>query len=53
MEFRDLSKANSENTGAVAGFGFPDYSEADRSELLGLMAQADMFFRKAEAYLVG
>ena len=53
MEFGASSKTNGHNAGAVAGFGFPDYSEADRSELLGLMAQADMFRRRAEAYLVG
>ena len=53
MEFRASSKANGDNAGAIAGYGFPDYSEADRSELLGLMAQADMFRRQAEGYLIG
>lgn len=53
MEFRGSSKINSDNDGAVAGFDFPDYSEADHSELLGLMAQADMFRRQTEAYLIG
>lgn len=53
MEFRASPKTNGEKAGAVAGFGFPDYSEADRSELLGLMAQTDLFRRQSEAYLVG
>ena len=35
------------------GFGFPDYSGADASELLGLMGEADLFRRRAEGYLVG
>ena len=48
-----ISKDSGSNAGAGSGFGFPDYSKADRSELLGLMAQADMFRRQAEAYLVG
>ncbi len=53
MEFRTISKTKGDNAGAVSGFGFPDYSQADRSELLGLMAQADLFRRQSEAYLVG
>lgn len=53
MEFRASPKINGENDSAVAGFGFPNYSKADRSELLGLMAQADLFRRQSEAYLVG
>ena len=36
-----------------AGFGFPDYSEAGASELLGLMGEADLLRRRAEGYLVG
>ena len=48
-----IAESSGSNTGVVPGFGFPDYSKADRSELLGLMAQADMFRRRAEAYLVG
>ncbi|WP_419928402.1 DUF222 domain-containing protein [Candidatus Poriferisocius sp.] len=39
--------------GAGAGFGFPDFSEAGASELLGLMGEADLFRRRAEGYLVG
>ena len=35
------------------GFGFPDYSEAGASELLGLMGEADLLRRRAEGYLVG
>ena len=53
MEFGAYSKNNGDNADAFSGFGFPDYSEADRSELLGLMERADMFRRRAEAYLVG
>ena len=53
MEVMSISKDSGSNAGAGSGFGFPDYSKADRSELLGLMAQADMFRRQAEAYLVG
>ena len=35
------------------GFGFPDFSEAGASELLGLMGEADLFRRRCEGYLVG
>ena len=35
------------------GFGFPDYSEAGVSKLLGLMAEADLCRRQAEGYLLG
>ncbi len=39
--------------GVAAGFGFPDYSGAGASELLGLMGEADLLRRRAEGYLVG
>ena len=42
-----------DKTGVAAGFGFPDYSEAGASELLGLMGEADLMRRRAEGYLVG
>ena len=45
--------ANSADTGAATGFGFPDYSEAGASKLLGLMAEADLLRRRAEGYLLG
>ena len=35
------------------GFGFPDFSEAGASELLGLMGEADLFRRRCEGYVVG
>ena len=35
------------------GFGFPDFSEAGASELLGLMGEVDLLRRRAEGYLVG
>ncbi|MCY4036035.1 MAG: hypothetical protein OXF64_01070, partial [bacterium] len=41
------------NTGVAGGFGFPDFSESSASELLGLMAEADVLRRQAEGYLVG
>ncbi|MYL10180.1 MAG: DUF222 domain-containing protein [Acidimicrobiia bacterium] len=41
------------DAGVAAGFGFPDYSEAGASELLGLMGEADLLRRRAEGYLVG
>ena len=44
---------NGADAGLGAGFGFPDYSEAGASELLGLMGQADLLRRRAEGYLVG
>ena len=47
MELMGLAEGSGSNSDAIAGFGFPDYSEADRLELLGLMAQADMFRRDA------
>ena len=53
MEVMDISKDSVSNAGAGSGFEFPDYSKADRSELLGLMAQADLYRRQVEAYLVG
>ena len=48
-----IAEGSGSIAGTVPGFGFPEYSDADRSELLGLMAQADMFRRQADAYLVG
>ena len=53
MEFTSNSNINSGNTGVGAGFGFPDFSEAGASELLGLMGQVDLLRRRAEGYLVG
>ena len=45
--------ANSADTGTATGFGFPDYSEAGASKLLGLMAEADLLRRRTEGYLLG
>ncbi|MCY3576005.1 MAG: DUF222 domain-containing protein [bacterium] len=45
--------ANGNDAGVGAGFGFPDFSEAGASELLGLMGEADLLRRRAEGYLVG
>ncbi len=45
--------ASGASAGADAGFGFPDYSQVSASELLGLMAEADLLRRRAEGYLVG
>lgn len=53
MKYRASSTTKSDTPNAAVGFGFPDYSKADRSELLGLMAQADTFRRQSEAYLLG
>ncbi len=57
MEFTHNPSTGGDNAGACAGagagFGFPDFSEAGASELLGLMGEADLFRRRAEGYLVG
>ena len=53
MVFTLNPSTNSADTGVGAGFGFPDFSEAGTSELLGLMGQADLLRRRAEGYLVG
>ena len=45
--------ASSADAGVGGGFGFPDFSEAGASELLGLMGQADFLRRRAEGYLLG
>ena len=45
--------ANGTDPGVGVGFGFPDFSEASASEVLGLMAEADLLRRRAEGYLVG
>ena len=45
--------ASGADAGVGAGFGFPDFSEASASELLGLMGEADLLRRRAEGYLVG
>ena len=41
------------SAGVGGGFGFPDFSEAGASELLGLMGEVDLLRRRAEGYLVG
>ena len=41
------------DAGVGAGFGFPDFSEAVASELLGLIGEADLYRRRVEGYLVG
>ena len=53
MEFTLNPSTNGADAGLGAGFGFPDYSEAGASELLGLMGEADLLRRRAEGYLVG
>ena len=53
MEFTLNPSADGSDAGVAAGFGFPDYSEAGASELLGLMGEADLLRRRAEGYLVG
>ena len=45
--------ANRAGDDVRGGFGFPDFSEAGASELLGLMGEADLLRRRAEGYLVG
>ncbi|MCY4194185.1 MAG: hypothetical protein OXF04_07815 [bacterium] len=44
---------SSNSAGVAGGFGFPDFSKASTSELLGLMGEADSVRRRAEGYLVG
>ena len=53
MELTLDPSADGSNAGVAGGFGFPDYSEAGASELLGLMGEADLLRRQAEGYLVG
>ncbi|MCY4273358.1 MAG: DUF222 domain-containing protein, partial [bacterium] len=58
MEFGAISSASgasrsADRAGVAGGFGFPDFSEASASELLGLMGEADSVRRRAEGYLVG
>lgn len=53
MEFTLNPSTGGSDAGVAAGFGFPDYSEAGASELLGLMGEADLLRRRAEGYLVG
>ncbi|MDE0579431.1 MAG: DUF222 domain-containing protein [bacterium] len=53
MEFTLNPSTGDSDAGVAAGFGFPDYSEAGASELLGLMGEADLLRRRAEGYLVG
>ncbi len=53
MEFTKNPSTGGADVGAGVGFGFPDYSEAGASELLGLMGRADLLRRRAEGYLVG
>ncbi|MCY3636918.1 MAG: DUF222 domain-containing protein [bacterium] len=53
MEFTLNPSAGGADGGAAGGFGFRDFSEAGASELLGLMAEADLVRRRAEGYLVG
>ena len=53
MEFTLNLSTSGSDAGVAAGFGFPDYSEAGASELLGLMGEADLLRRRAEGYLVG
>ncbi|MYE74495.1 MAG: DUF222 domain-containing protein [Acidimicrobiia bacterium] len=53
MEFTLNPSTGGTDDGAAEGFGFPDYSEAGASELLGLMGEADLLRRRAEGYLVG
>ena len=52
MEFTLNPSSGGTDAGVAAGFGFPDYSEAGASELLGLMGEADLMRRRAEGYLV-
>ena len=42
----------SAGAGVGGGFGFPDFSEAGASDLLGLMGEVDLLRRRAEGYLV-
>ncbi len=44
---------NSVDARVDGGFGFPEFSEAGASELLGLMAEADLLRRRAEGYILG
>lgn len=53
MEFTLNPITGGSGASASEGCGFPDYSEADASELLGLMGEADLLRRRAEGYLVG
>ena len=53
MEFTLNPSTGGADAGVAGGFGFPDYSEVSASELLGLMAEADLLRRRAEGYLVG
>ncbi|MCY3862488.1 MAG: DUF222 domain-containing protein [bacterium] len=53
MEFTLNPSSGGAGAGVAGGFGFPDYSEAGASELLGLMGEADLLRRRAEGYLVG
>ena len=53
MEFTLNPGAEGADAEAAVGFGFPDFSEAGASELLGLMGEADLLRRRAEGYLVG
>ena len=53
MEFTLNPSTGDADAGTAAGFGFPDYSEAGASELLGLMGEADLLRRRAEGYLIG
>ena len=53
MEFTLNPSRSRADASVGAGFGFPDYSEAGTSELLGLMGEVDLLRRRAEGYLVG
>ncbi len=53
MEFTLNPSTDGSSAVVGAGFGFPDFSEAGASELLGLMGQVDLLRRRAEGYLVG